>query len=227
MENKKYGKILTVVIIIAAIVAIGALIVWGVDTYRRYYGADRDARQEANEINKKQIIAGKGTGKKNQQNDVSLDINASLENMTSNTVADDNIAAITYKGFTVAGTLEIPSININFPVLDRATAASMEVSVGIAYGPGINKVGNTVIMGHNYRDRTFFSDLKNVKENDAVYLTDNSGNRVKYTVYNIYETSASDFDYASRDTAGKREVTLVTCTDDVQSRTVIWAKADE
>ena len=112
----------------------------------------------------------------------------------------------------------------------------MEKSVGIAYGPGLNKVGNTVIMGHNYRNGTFFSDLYKLANNDEIYITDESGTRIKYLVYNIYETGAEDFDYAtgaedfdyaSRDTAGKREISLSTCTDDVNGRIIIWAKEAE
>ena len=50
--------------------------------------------------------------------------------------------------------------------------------------------------------------------------------KIKYTIYNIYNTTSQDFDYANRDTAGKREVSLTTCTDDVNARLVIWAKED-
>ena len=226
--DKKYSKILTVVLVVVAAIATVALVFWGVDTYRRYYGADKDAKAEANAIQKEMIIKGGNNVNPNGQplNQIMLDINASLENATGESQTDSKLATRTYKGFPVLGTIEIPSINLNYPILDRATKPSMEVSVGVAYGPGPNKVGNTVIMGHNYRDRTFFSNLKDVKDKDAVYITDNSGARVKYTVYNIYETGSSDFDYASRDTAGKREITLATCTDDVQSRLVIWARAD-
>ena len=102
----------------------------------------------------------------------------------------------------------------------------MEVSVGVMYGPGLNQVGNTVIAGHNYRNGTFFSNLKNVNNGDLIYITDESGNRVKYTIYNKYTTGSSEFDYATRDTAGKREISLTTCTNDVQARLVVWAKED-
>ena len=39
-------------------------------------------------------------------------------------------------------------------------------------------------------------------------------------------TGSSEFDYATRDTAGKREISLTTCTNDVQARLVVWAKED-
>ena len=52
-------------------------------------------------------------------------------------------------------------------------------------------------MGHNYRNGALFSN-------------------------NI--TSSTDFDYAVRNTAGKREISLASCTDDSKSRLIIWAK---
>ena len=40
----------------------------------------------------------------------------------------------TYQGYDVAGRIEIPSINLDLPILDRATSNSMKVSVGLVYG---------------------------------------------------------------------------------------------
>ena len=70
-----------------------------------------------------------------------------------------------------------------YPVLDRATKSSIKVAVGISYGVGLNNVGNTVIMGHNFRDGTFFSNLKNLKNGDLIYITDLTGTKIKYTIY--------------------------------------------
>ena len=124
------------------------------------------------------------------------------------------------------GTIEIPAIDIKYPVLERATKSSLEASVGVLMGPGLNKVGNTLIVGHNYRNGTFFSKNKDLKNGDIIYITDTEGNRVKYTIYNIYNTSSEDTEYMTRDTAGKREISLSTCTDDSKYRLVIWAKED-
>ena len=137
------------------------------------------------------------------------------------------IATTTFKGFTVAGKIEIPKIGVNYPVLARASASAMELSVCLAYGPGLNEVGNNVIMGHNYRNRLFFSKLHQVANGDSVFVTDTSGNKVEYIVYNVYTTGPDDFDYANRDTAGKREISLQTCTDDVQKRLIVWAREKE
>ena len=93
-------------------------------------------------------------------------------------------------------------------------------------GYGLNKVGNTVIIGHNYRNGAFFGSNKRLSEGDKVYITDNSGERVEYTIYKKYLTPQEDYSYATRNTNGKREITLVTCHTDNRYRLVIFAKAD-
>lgn len=89
---------------------------------------------------------------------------------------------------------------------------------------GLNKIGNTVIIGHNYRNGAFFGSNKRLNERDKVYITDNTGLRVEYTIYKKYLTPQEDYSYAQRDTNGKREVTLVTCHTDNRYRLVIWAR---
>ena len=96
--------------------------------------------------------------------------------------------------------------------------------MAVYYGPGLNEVGNTTIVGHNYRNGTFFSNNKKLVEGDKVYITDNSGNKITYVIYKTYTTAPEDSDYLDRDTQGKREISLLTCTDDTKSRLIIWAR---
>lgn len=221
MGEKKYNKVLTTILIIGIVLVFAVLGFWGFEIYKKYY-TKKDANDAVEEFDSRlNTIADTS----NLLTNVTLNVNGLDENAIE--TGNGKIARMTYKGFTMVGTIEIPKINLKYPVLDRASKASMEKSVGISFGPGLNKVGNTVIMGHNYRNGTFFSDLYKLANNDEIYITDESGTRIKYLVYNIYETGAEDFDYASRDTAGKREISLSTCTDDVNGRIIIWAKEAE
>ena len=88
---------------------------------------------------------------------------------------------------------------------------------------GLNQPGNTVIAGHNYRNGDFFGNNDKLKLGDKVYITDNSGTKIKYTIYNIYETAPDDSDFIRRETNGKREISLSTCTDNSKARLIIWA----
>lgn len=237
MENQNYNKVLTIVLVIIVIAIFGVAGFIGYDVYKKH-AINKDTNEALVEFeNRISHIRNTTSNQNTSSNESILDGNVTL-NVNMNEIIGDNnsnngnngnsgssnVATQTYKGYTMLGRLSIPSINLDLPVLDRASEASMKVSIGVLYGPGLNQIGNTVIAGHNYRNGTFFSNLKRVKENDIIYVTDNSGQKIKYTVYNIYTTTSSDFDYASRDTAGKREISLTTCTDDVNARQVIWAK---
>lgn len=71
-----------------------------------------------------------------------------------------------------------------------------------------------------------FQIIINYPIGDKIYITDMKGKTVRYTIYNKYTTNSNDFDYAVRDTNGKREISLSTCTENTKYRLVIWAKED-
>lgn len=216
--EKKYGKLINIVLIVSAVVVVGLLGFLGYQLYQQYF-INKDAGQAVNDF-----IGNRTATNKTNVGDVSLNIN-DLD--VTNGSGDPRLAKKTYKGFTMDGVLEIPKINLRYPILDRATDASMKVAVGINYGVGLNKVGNTVIMGHNSKNGLFFSNLNKLTNGDPVYVTDNDDLKVKYTIYNMYETTAEDLDYFTRDTGGKREISLSTCLEDSSERLVIWAREAE
>ena len=149
-------------------------------------------------------------------------------NTTNNTTKKYNSNVnygLTYRGYGVLGKIELPKVGLQYPVLETMTdAKSIDVSVAMQYGVGLNNVGNTVIIGHNYRNGTFFGSNKKLVEGDKVYITDLSGNRVEYTIYSKYITPQEDYSYAQRDTGGKREVTLVTCHSNNKYRLILCAR---
>lgn len=132
-----------------------------------------------------------------------------------------------YEGFEVAGTIEIPKINLEYPVLTKVTKESLEKSVAIMWPQQeavLNSVGNVVIIGHNYQNGTFFSDINKLSIGDIIYITDLNNNKVTYTVYKINETSTTDTSFYDRDTNGYREISLSTSTDDSASRLIVFAR---
>lgn len=130
----------------------------------------------------------------------------------------------TYKGYSMIGTMQIPKTGVKIPVVDEVTTQSITSAAAVLYGPGLNQIGNTVIIGHNYRNGTYFSNNKKLSLGDKIYITDMSGEQFEYIIYNKYETDDMDFSYANRETDGKREISLSTCTTDASVRLVIWAK---
>jgi len=219
MLNSKYNKILTVILVIVVVVIFALLGFWGYQTYKKYF-LKKDIDTALEQFN--QTIT--NSSKKNEFTG-SEPINfTAIDNGVSNSSSGNSTSdVVTYEGFTVVGRMEIPEIDLDLPVLERATKNSLEKSIGILTGPGLNQVGNTIIVGHNYRNGTFFSRNSELKNGDKIYITDTTGTRIEYTIYNIYTTSSDDAEYITRDTAGKREISLSTCTDDSNYRLVIWA----
>ena len=129
-----------------------------------------------------------------------------------------------YKGYDMIGTIQIPRISVKAPIVDKVTPSSIAASVGHLYGPGLNLPGNNVLVAHNYRNGTFFSNNKKLEVGDKIYVTDLEGEKVEYTITKTYITEDSDFSYATRNTDGSREISLSTCTTDPSKRLVIWAK---
>ena len=157
---------------------------------------------------------------------------AELNALMENKAAEEQLAEETERvepekvymeNYEVMGRIEIPKTKVDYPVLGELTKKSLEIAVAIAYGPGLNQVGNTVIYGHNYRNSMFFSNNKKLVAGDKIYITDQYGERVEYTIYRVYQTTADDATYMTRDTEGRREISLQTCTDDSSKRIIIWA----
>ncbi len=222
MFEGKYSKFLTALLIIV-IIAIIALIGFIVYDFYRKYDIDKDA-QDFMAGYEEQVSSAPKIDNTVEDNSVPTMIDLVNEVKPDNTTSGSGQKKYTYKGFNVLGTIEIPKTGIKYPVLDRVTPKSLETSVAYYYGPGLNEIGNTTISGHNYRNGAFFGKNKRLANGDKIYITDNSGNKVTYTIYNIYQTTPDDADYLTRDTNGAREISLTTCTDDSKARLIIWAK---
>ena len=217
MFNSKYSKFLTVLLVIAIVAIVGLLGFWGYDVYKKW-SIDKSAAE---------VIA------QFEEETDAPDLNADLSGLINQVEGIEGTGGsssggkrkIMYKGYEVAGTIEIPTINLKYPILTPETKKSLELSVVLRYTTGgLNQTGNTVIAGHNYRNGTMFSNVKKLKNGDIIYITDTSGLKIKYEVYNVYQTTGEDATYMNRDTSGKREISLTTCTDDSKSRTIVWAK---
>lgn len=224
MFNSKYSNVLTILLVIVIIAIIGLIAFLGYDMYRKYY-IDKDAEdfmaQYEEQLNS--ITQGQNVIDENTEGNTIIDPGNQITTGTTTGGGSKN-NTVTYKGFNVLGTIEIPKTGIKYPVLDTVTIKSLEASVAYYYGPGLNQVGNTVIYGHNYRNGAFFGKNKQLSNGDIIYITDNSGTKIKYTIYNIYTTTETDSEYITRDTNGAREISLSTCTDDSKGRLIIWAK---
>ena len=103
-------------------------------------------------------------------------------------------------------------------------AEAMEKSIVLMYtSQGLNKEGNSVFMGHNYRNNTMFSNLQELKNGEYIYITDSDGKRVRYKVYSVYNSTDTENEYITRNVIGKSEISLVTITNDRKEKTIVLA----
>lgn len=231
MLNSKYSKVLTIILIIAIVIIVGLLVFIGIDWYKAYT-VGKDTQNSLDQFNS--YIENNQNNDNNANFKNNIDNNNIIEEPNNNNIIEEpsdnnnnsNSEGLTYKGFKVAGVIEIPKTKVKYNVLDDPSAKAMEVGITIIYGPGLNQTGNTVLAGHNYRNGTFFSNNNKLSSGDKIYITDLSGKKVTYTIYKKYKTDPNDFSYATRNTNGKREISLTTCTDDSSARIIIWAKED-
>jgi len=223
MLETKYEKLLTIIlsiVVIAVLILLGFL---GYDVAKKY-STKKTVAEVLNKFDD-------SIENNEDQN------NSTVENVTVSNVEVDNAnnsnnsnssngsgKKIQFQGYNVVGKMEIPAIDLEYHILEKATPSSIEAALAVQYtANGLNEVGNTLIVGHNYRNGSFFGSNDKLQLGDKVYITDTTGRRIKYNIYNIYETSPEDGDFIMRDTNGKREVSLSTCTDNSKARLIIWA----
>lgn len=222
MFEGKYSNFLTVLLIIIIIAVIGLLGFIGFNVYKNYNiqkGASEYVDTFVGESDEKANVSSADTNQKDNSNENSQNVDISEVNVGDGNETSQNTNKVKkrkqYKGFDTVGTIQIPAINLNYPVLAKTTKKSLETSVAVLYpdNSDLNIEGNVVIVGHNYRNGTFFSNNKKLKVGDKIIITDLYGKKVTYIIYNIFEANQNDTSFYNRDTNGKREVTLSTCTD--------------
>ena len=221
----KYSKFLTILLVVIIIAIVGLIGYLGFSYYKNYSSksdADKFVSSFVEEANQTEI-------KPTENN---TDEGISNEILTANTGSTSSSKEVPmYKGYEILGTIEIPKTNVNYPVYKPPiSTAHLELSVGVLcpLNKQLNTEGNIVIIGHNFRNGTFFSDNKKLANGDKIYITDLDGNKVTYEIYNTFVTSKDDIEFYNRDTEGAKEITLSTCADDdTDQRVIVEAKAVE
>lgn len=240
----RYGNTLTIILIVTIVLIVGIL---GFFAYKVYTSNETTKKAEEvvsefddntgninDTVNKEENKPDEENNSTNTEN-----LGASIEEIlnsfdgnSSSQINNNNNQSgkkdTYYEGYKVIGTISIPTINIEYPILEEYTSEALKIAI-VAQHPNdpanaVNKVGNLVLAGHNLKDDTFFSKIGELTTGAKIYIKDTSGTKVQYQVYNSYETSDSDFTFATRDTEGTREITLSTCANQAGRRIIVWAR---
>ena len=221
--SKKYSNFLTILLIVIVIAIVAIIGFLGYKYYETYI--NKNSAEDFVDTFGDSNVNGDNKNKDDSTNDIEFDgVNDAEASEGTSTSGKKK----QYNGFDVAGTIEIPTTGLKCPVLEQYeySPKALETSVVVLYGVGLNQPGNTTIAGHNYRNGLFFSNNKKLNVGDKIYITDSTGKRLAYTIYNKFEAAENESDYITRDTQGATEISLTTCTDDSKARTIILAKAD-
>lgn len=225
--NSKYNGFLTVLLVLIIIAIIGIIGFLGFKYYETSVNKNNSEKFVDTFVDQSQNNKDNNTSVIPPTDDNMFDgVDEGNNQNTGNSSGSDNRPR--YNGFLTAGTIEIPATNVKCPIIARSeyTIKALETSVVELYGPGLNQVGNTTISGHNYRNGNFFSNNKKLNIGDRIFITDLTGKRLSYTIYDKFEVAENDADYMARDTQGAIEISLSTCTDDSKARLIILARAD-
>lgn len=155
----------------------------------------------------------------------------------SETISSDNLESIetypkeeiiqNYKGYDVCAKLEIPSISLETYVLKKYSTEALNISVTKFWGVEPNNIGNFCIAGHNFKNRDMFYNLKNLELGEKIFITDNKIGKVEYEVFKMDSVIPEDVSCLKASTQNKREITLITCTNDSKKRIIVKAKEVE
>jgi sortase A len=135
---------------------------------------------------------------------------------TSNDISNNNSFVI--------GNIQIPKININYPILSNSNDELLKIAPCRFYGPSPNQNGNLCIAAHNYNDDRFFSNLHKLSIGDLINILDINNNIFSYQVYDKFEILKTDTSCTSQNTDNKRELTLVTCNNFNGNRLIVKAE---
>ena len=133
-------------------------------------------------------------------------------------------------GYDVIGTVKIPKINIEYPIVSIKTSNPEETKIPMKFaivrywGENVNDFGNLSIAGHNNYDGTMFGKTKNLEIGDIVELTDLENNTIQYQIYDKFVTDPNDVTILTTNDENIREVTLITCTNGNRNRLILKAK---
>lgn len=131
---------------------------------------------------------------------------------------------ISLNSYQIIGKIEIPKLDIKYPIISYVTYENLKIAPCRFSGPLPNEIGNVCIAGHNYNNNKFFSNISKLNNKDIIKIFDVYDNYVLYEVYSIYEVNDSDLSVLNQNIYNYRELTLVTCNNYNNKRTIVKAK---
>lgn len=207
-RSKKFG-IALVCLGIALVIAAGSLLAYNYWDDSRAMAASEDILQKIDEI--------RAQSKDDQQYDPAKPVvYDDMGKPIPDYVLDPNMAmpTITVDGYRYIGTITIPTLSIELPIMEDWDYTRMEIS-SCRYSGSIY-LGDLVVCAHNYNSH--FGRLDKLQKNDQVIVTDAKGNVFKYNVEQIETLNSKAVEEM---TSGNWDLTLFTCNFSGRARVAV------
>lgn len=150
---------------------------------------------------------------------------AQIENINTDINDKENKQeTIKLDGYDVEGIIEIPKIDIKYPIVSTTSDEAMKVAITKFWGTNINDIGNFCMAGHNYKNGTMFGKTKYLKVGDKIKMTDLNLNTIEYEIFKIYTIDPNDITCIESVEPNTREITLITCTNGHKNRLITKAR---
>ena len=135
-----------------------------------------------------------------------------VESLTTEEVKE--MKTVNINGDDFIGTITIPSINLELPVMSEYSYSRLKKAPCRYYGNLFTN--DLIICAHAYE--TFFANLIKLKQNDLIFFTDVDGNNYAYEVFEIEILKPTDVDKMVNN---EFDLTLYTCTSDNMNRVTV------
>lgn len=217
MKNEKGITLIKLILIVAVIVAVA----FGIYAILPVGGNDDMVIKPdvtENEITNEAVEISNTSIDNTLVDDGSMDVEVTTFADASKYKIGDIITA----GTITVGFVEIPDIKINYPIASKVTTdPALAYSPAYLYGPGLNQVGRTTIVGMVKS----FGDIEKVKVDSIIKIIDDDEIEKEYKVIEVKKVSATDSSFAKtkNETIAEIAISLVDKTNK-QERLVIIAE---
>lgn len=217
MKNEKGITLIKLILIVAVIVAVA----FGIYAILPVGGNDDMVIKPdvtENEITNEVVEISNTSLDNTLVDDGSMDVEVTTFADASKYKIGDIITA----GTITVGFVEIPDIKINYPIASKVTTdPALAYSPAYLYGPGLNQVGRTTIVGM----LKSFGDIEKVKVDSIIKIIDDDEIEKEYKVIEVKKVSATDSSFAKtkNETIAEIAISLVDKTNK-QERLVIIAE---
>ena len=128
--NSKYSKLLTVILIVAIIIVVILFAFFGYEIYNKYYVEKQTSDMLDvfdNSISNTVTNVVSNPENTTDSNEVVAPVLSGDENTTTGQTGGSSSSStgVTYKGYTMVGKIEIPKINVSYPILGKTTKTSI------------------------------------------------------------------------------------------------------